>query len=148
MNVDLSQLKDIHLPQKPPFLPLALGWWLVILGVLIALMTIAVVFVLYWTSLRRTTRQEFKKLQYVPDGEYLPALNRLLKRVAIHKAPEAASLYGKDWFSFLNKTKGVHFTQEDVDLFEKRLYYGCRDMTQKQREHIHACAALWLKHNL
>ena len=148
MNADLSQLKDLHLPQEPSVWPLAAGWWLVILCALAVVIALSVLFVLYWTGLRRTTWQEFKRLSGLPDNAYLPALNKLLKRVAIHNKPSSASLYGKAWFSFLNKTKDVSFTQEDIDLFQKRLYNGSVKMKRAQREHIHSCATAWLKHNL
>ena len=39
MTNDLSQLRDIHLPQDVSFIPLALGWWLV-LALLILISTL------------------------------------------------------------------------------------------------------------
>ena len=148
MNADLSQLKDIHVPLTPSAWPLAFGWWALVLIALIVLMAACVFLTLYWTGIRRATWREFKQLERLSDKAYLPAVNRLLKRVAIHQKRETASLYGAQWFAFLNKTKGVHFTQEDVALFGKRLYNGSAKMSSAQRKRIHRCAAVWLKHNL
>lgn len=148
MNVDLSPLKDIHLAPEPATWPLAFGWWLLALVALFVVMAICVFFALYWTSVRRATWREFKQLSHLSDKAYLPAVNRLLKRVAIYKDSKTAALYGQKWFAFLNKTKDVHFTQEDIALFEKRLYNGSAKMSGTQRKRIHRCAALWLKHNL
>ena len=148
MNADLSQLKDIHIPDKPPVWPLAAGWWLVILCTTALVVITILVIVFYLTGTRRSVRKEFKQLEQLPDAAYLPALNRLLKRVAKNKQPGTASLYGRAWFAYLNKTPNVHFEKEDVALFEKRLYNGSTQMTHEQRTHIHHCAAVWLKHNL
>ena len=148
MNTDLSQLKGLHIPTAPSVWPLAFGWWVVFLCVLTTIIIVGVVMTLYWTGLRRAIRKEFKQLKKVPDKDYLPALNRLLKRVALRNHPTVASLYGQKWFDFLNQTKGVHFTQEDIALFEKRLYTGSAKIGPTQRQHIHRCASVWLKHNL
>ena len=148
MNADLSQLKDLHIPTTPSVWPLAFGWWLVLLGIGATFILVCVVLTLYWTGVRRSIRREFKQLKNLPDKAYLPALNRLLKRVAMRKNDNVASLYGAKWFDFLNQTKGVRFTQEDVALFEKRLYTGSAKMSSTQRKHIHRCASVWLKHNL
>jgi len=121
---------------------------LVLLGIGATFILVCVVLTLYWTGVRRSIRREFKQLKNLPDKAYLPALNRLLKRVAMRKNDNVASLYGAKWFDFLNQTKGVRFTQEDVALFEKRLYTGSAKMSSTQRKHIHRCASVWLKHNL
>ncbi|MBP5160878.1 MAG: DUF4381 domain-containing protein [Alphaproteobacteria bacterium] len=148
MNADLSQLKDLHIPTTPSVWPLAAGWWLVLLGLLFVFILVCVIITLYWTGVRRAIRREFKQLKRLPDKAYLPAVNRLLKRVAMRKDTQVASWYGDKWFNFLNQTKGVHFTQEDIALFAKRLYTGSAKMSSAQRKHIHRCASVWLKHNL
>lgn len=52
MNLDLTGLKDIHLPEKPPFFPLAWGWWLLLPAIILArLFHIPVVPLAYWMIL-------------------------------------------------------------------------------------------------
>lgn len=106
------QLKDIHLPESPGFWPLAPGWWIL----LILLMIIGVWLV--FAVLRKIKQRKYQQKiidQYAvletsllekPDNERIAAINTFLRQLAINKYPRAdiASLTGAKWLAFLDKS--------------------------------------------
>lgn len=110
---DLSQLRDIHLPDAVSWWPPAPGWWIV-LGLVIA--GVALGFFLYRKyGSNRWRRAALAELKYLRDPEnmlsaqrQLAQLSVLLRRVAIQCFPrsEVASLYGDPWLAFLGRAIG------------------------------------------
>ncbi len=106
----LEQLRDIHLPDTVSLWPLAPGWWLVIIVLLI---TVAVGSTLLLKRYRRNAyrRSAISKLErldrYRHDGDfsnYLQQVNLLLRQTALSfsEREAIASLTGKDWLAFLD----------------------------------------------
>lgn len=111
-------LKDIHLPEAIGWWPPAIGWWL--LAVLIPLL---IVF-LYWIYKRLTRRTAIKTARNnlaairqnpaLDNSKKLHEISMLIRRVAISVNPrtEAASLTGRQWLAFLDKSvKGAPFSE-------------------------------------
>jgi hypothetical protein len=111
-------LKDIHLPEAIGWWPPAIGWWL--LAVLIPLL---IVF-LYWFYQRLTRKTAIKTAKNnlaaiknnpaLDNNQKLRELSMLIRRVAISVNPrtEVASLTGRQWLAFLDKTlKGAPFSE-------------------------------------
>ena len=111
-------LKDIHLPEAIGWWPPAIGWWL--LAVLIPLL---IVF-LYWFYQRLTRKTAIKTAKNnlaaiknnpaLDNNQKLRELSMLIRRVAISVNPrtEVASLIGRQWLAFLDKTlKGAPFSE-------------------------------------
>jgi hypothetical protein len=111
-------LKDIHLPEAIGWWPPAIGWWL--LAVLIPLL---IVF-LYWFYQRltrktaiKTAKNNLAAIKHNPaldNNQKLRELSMLIRRVAISVNPrtEVASLTGRQWLAFLDKTlKGAPFSE-------------------------------------
>lgn len=103
-------LKDIHLPEAIGWWPPAIGWWL--LAILIPLL-IAVLYWLYKRLTRKTAIKTAKKnlatIKENPaldNNQKLRELSMLVRRVAITVSPrtEAASLTGRQWLEFLDKS--------------------------------------------
>ena len=62
-NIDLSGLRDIHIPLQPNFFPLALGWWiLIILLIVLSLFTYFVIFSKTHSLKRQVWREERSQL--------------------------------------------------------------------------------------
>lgn len=111
-QLDLSRLRDIHLPQQGvSWWPPAPGWWIV--AALAALLAIAV----YWFLRRyrdnRWRRQALAELmqlqqQSVSGWQQVAQLSALLRRVAISCFPrqDVASLTGRAWLDFLDQHGG------------------------------------------
>jgi hypothetical protein len=106
----LAQLKDIHLPEAVSWWPPAPGWWGGTAVVLALLLWAAWRGVRYWrkTAYKRAALRELKQLRRRggQPQQLLTDLSVLLRRVALAAFPaeEVASLHGKDWLAFLDRS--------------------------------------------
>jgi hypothetical protein len=111
-------LKDIHLPEAIGWWPPAIGWWL--LAVFIPLFMVF----LYWFYKRLTRKNAIKTAKKnlasikenpaLDNDKKLRELSMLIRRVAISvtSRTEAASLTGRQWLEFLDKSvKGAPFSE-------------------------------------
>jgi hypothetical protein len=115
----LSSLKDIHLPQPIGFWPLAPLWYVLLLFLGAALISL----ILFLHRKRRHARPKLQALRlldsYKQQYEKTPntplasaRISELLRRVALVYYPRdtVASLHGRDWLGFLNATgRGTDF---------------------------------------
>lgn len=112
---DLSQLKDVHLPQAISIFPLAGGWY-----ILTSLIIAAIVFGLWWKFVKNKYKKQkleayslLAEIERNQSKEMLCEVSILIKRVAILKFPEEQvhTLFGEEWLKFLDKTgKTTNFT--------------------------------------
>ena len=112
MKPDLSQLKDIHLPDPVSWWPPAPGWW----GLLILVIILTVISLwLYrryqvnrWRKYALAECSQIKKSLTNESNQVQLAqhISTLLRRVAITRFPrnEVASLSGQNWIDFLNQS--------------------------------------------
>ncbi|UCD51282.1 MAG: DUF4381 domain-containing protein [Phycisphaerales bacterium] len=98
----LDNLRDIVVPDAPPYWPPAPGVWL-LLGVLTAVV-LALGGCFYMTWRRNAYRRA--GLALLDTARTVHDVSVVLKRVALAVFPreEVASLYGDDWIAFLNRT--------------------------------------------
>lgn len=107
----LQQLKDIHNPSAISWWPLAPGWYLLALLLLLVLATIG------YYSFRRY--QNIKRLQLIKqtindlklriksrDPKVISDCSKLIRRVALMKYPreKVAGITGEAWLRFLDET--------------------------------------------
>ncbi len=109
-------LKDIHLAGTPGFWPPAIGWWIILAVMLIALMGFFV-----WLKrqrdkkyLREKQRKSLlKKLSVLetqliknPSNKAIAEINTLIRQYAVNYYPRSkiSSLTGADWLSFLDES--------------------------------------------
>ena len=119
-QIDLSGLKDLHLPMKPSFWPLAYGWWLVLFGGILCV-------ILYFLARKlwqeRPVVYALKELRKIGERTqdnraYLLAISHLLRRVSIAAfgRSKVAPLSDEKWMAFL-LSAGLHcFTKEEAHL--------------------------------
>ena len=109
MKPDLSQLRDIHLPEPVSWWPPAPGWWLLLALTFIA---VCLAYVIYARHRRNHWRgnalAELTRLRDAAPEKMLGELSVLMRRVAISRFPrqEVAALTGEDWLRFLDHTLG------------------------------------------
>ena len=106
MNPDLSQLRDIHLPESVSWWPPAIGWWL------LPVLLIAAVWFVRWLYKRakanRWRKYALEELQAIREEreaqQQIKLISALLRRVAVTCYPrhEVASLTGEAWLKFLD----------------------------------------------
>lgn len=122
MEVELQQLKDIHLPQPIHMWPIAPGW---ILVYVIILLLFSCVLYFFYKSMRNRYTVKFAltklnnlqhQIQENPNINAAAEISTLLRRTALYYFPreDIAGLSGKHWLEFLNRSgKTMNFTQDD-----------------------------------
>ncbi|MGB0909041.1 MAG: DUF4381 domain-containing protein [Nitrospirales bacterium] len=120
-NDPLQQLRDIHVPDPISFWPPALGWWVVMLIVLV-LASLGLWFLRYRkkTAPRRSALSELTVLKAKFDetqdsANLMESLSQLLRRYAIVSfgRHNVAGLAGMSWLRFLDEQgKTQQFSSE------------------------------------
>ena len=125
---ELAQLHDIHLPEAIGWWPLAPGWY--VLTLLLIILLVTVIFLMSRYYLNGRARRQALRLLMTYQQSYPKQANsqlsaarvsELLKRVALVYFPRAkvASLQGEAWIVFLNDTsKGLDFNNVRQELLE------------------------------
>lgn len=122
MSVELSQLRDIHLPEPVSWWPPAPGWWAVAIACIV--LPLLVMLLRRWHRARRWRREACAAIAQLrqqhrqrPETgrEVVARLSVLMRRVATTRFPadEVASLNGEPWLQFLDRQskKGHTFQQ-------------------------------------
>ncbi len=115
-NNALEQLKNIHLPPEVSLFPLAIGWYSLIIVIMI------VCGLSIWWKLKYNKRQRYLQSIYKlladietsNQDDTITQTSTLVKRVAVTQFPDQHphTLFGEKWLIFLDKTgKTTQFTQ-------------------------------------
>lgn len=105
------ELRDIHLPPAPSWWPPAPGWWLVAVLVL-ALLIVAAAYLYKAIQRRRRQRALIAEFEHTlaatrDDRSTLAtALSNFLRRLAMQRAPAAATMTGDAWLAHLDGMVG------------------------------------------
>ncbi len=115
----LRQLRDIHGIDPVGWWPPAIGWWLLVLGVLVAVGLLAwLIRDLYrypWGSWRRDARDRLirlrRGLKTHPPRDTAATLSELMRRIAMARfeREDCASLTGDEWLEWLERHDPVGF---------------------------------------
>lgn len=148
-QIDLSGLKNIHLPLKPDFFPPATGWWLVGFGI------ICCCFLLLWIgrifyfspkayALRELAQIRRQKYTSVACGK---ALSALLKRVALYQfgAKKTASLSEEKWSTFLQSAAPKVFSQDEANFIAFSTYLPDNQIRNMDLAVIIQHTAQWIR---
>ena len=126
---ELSQLRDIHLPEPIGWWPPAPGWTILAIVTLVVLIVGLIFLIRHHVNGRArrqalclldTYQQQYREHQ-VNSQVMAARLSELLKRVALVYFPrdKVASLQGESWIVFLNGTsKGLDFNAVQRELLE------------------------------
>lgn len=131
----LNNLRDIVIPDPPPFWPPAPGVW-VALGI-----AVVMVFFVGWRLHESRKRNAYRKagLALMDNVRTSYDVSVVLKRVALAVFPreQVASLYGDDWVAFLHKTC-------------PRSYFSAMDASDADAppdEELVVLAGTWIRHH-
>ena len=156
----LQNLNDIVMPATTGWWPLASGWYVLAVLVLICLSWFAIKSVIEWKA-NRYRRSALTELEVLSEGIQNPPgrssslrkIPALLKRTALAAFPrnEVAMLTGEDWFRFLNSTiKKQSFTENTFNTLN-HISYTTGDLDNINGEAANAlvdACRRWLKHHL
>ncbi|WOG26022.1 DUF4381 domain-containing protein [Endozoicomonas sp. 8E] len=112
----LDQLRPNHLPDPVSFWPLAPGWWLSAV-LIIVVVTLTTLFLVRYVRRNRYRRQARKQAHIIFSAyqnhqnslQFANDCNRLLKQTALHAYPaeQVAALHGAPWLEFLSRKSGI-----------------------------------------
>lgn len=144
MNEDpaqlLEQLRDIHSAAQPGWWPPAPGWWLLALLFLLVLVFLFRVIVrrIAVRVRRRAWLRELAELgsQYDPSQQphdYLAALNRVFRAVAVRAFPESACgrLQGDAWVAWIRSMLPEQAESECLDVLARGPYQALPDFDSR-----------------
>jgi uncharacterized protein DUF4381 len=109
-------LHDIHLPDSVSWWPLAPGWWILLLLIIITIAS--VIFLVRYRRNHQISAVRLAKMELVRiENEFksnkdksilIQEISKLIRRVSISlfKRDESASLTGQDWLLFLDQLNG------------------------------------------
>lgn len=147
----LAKLHDIHLPKSIGWWPLAPGWYVVSLSILILLFLLA--YLSYRSYSNGKAKRQALQILRLYEEEYLLEPNsqlssmkvsELLRRVALVYYPreEVASLQGEAWIAFLiSSSKGIDFNALS-DYLLALPYQPAREINLQP---LFSKARLWIK---
>lgn len=150
-GIDLSGLKDIHLPPMPPAWPPSARFWIVLgsLAVLVFLVRWIIIRSRIVTARKYANREvesitkRFNKNGYKIASE----LSLLMRRIALMKFPreEVSPLSGKEWRRFLEKTsKKPVFEGRAGDIIENIMYIPPERFGKQDVAPLVAAAKEWI----
>ncbi|MBE6456297.1 MAG: DUF4381 domain-containing protein [Alphaproteobacteria bacterium] len=147
-EIDLSGLKDIHLPEQPTFFPPAIGWWIVLFFLLVVFLGGLFGYYKYYTSPKQYALRLLRQImmQKISDIDILIDLGKLLKRIALIVFPrsEVASLSGQEWADFLFKTGNHSFSRKQTELISQAAYLPKQKAIAIHKEKLYTATRDWI----
>lgn len=146
---DLSGLKDIIMPIKPPFFPLQWGWW--ILG--FAFLSFLIILWRFFRHFHPTPQtyaihllKELKKKNLSPILTSRE-LSKLLKRVALvcFSRETVAQLSYKEWSNFLTKQGNQILSKEQADFIAISPYLPLQKHVAPDIKKIYTSVEKWIR---
>ena len=157
-TLQINGLEPIIAPDPVSFWPPAPGWY--VLAVIALLLVFYGVYLLirkYQKNLyRRLALQELATLELNTNSQQIAqsiaSLNTLLKRTALAGYPrdKVASLSGKDWLAFLEKTcPTLRFTDSPGKLLAEIAYIkeGADNIQNKDWQELLSMCKQWIRHH-
>ena len=149
------QLQDIHTPEPVSIWPLAPGWWLLL--VLVVLTAILIKYIQHrWLFTWQTKRQlkqhaqqaimrSYQDWQEHRDiSRYCAALNTQLKRYCRCVAPEALPLTGENWVDWMQTHSAARFTNEQRLAFTAGPYLPPKKLDSINADSLRDASLHWL----
>lgn len=132
-GIDLSGLRDIHIPVEPSWWPPAIGWWMVVGLLVLGGIGFVFMFWFWWSGPRQYALRELKQAYRRTDNPVVLArrMSELFKRIALIRYPRkrVAALSEEDWMRFLlTKTRGA-FSEEQAKLLAFSTYLKDNTLT-------------------
>ncbi|MEM9384404.1 MAG: DUF4381 domain-containing protein [Pseudomonadota bacterium] len=143
-------LRDIHLPPEPSWWPPAVGWWLLVLALIVGLLVLALRWRHYRAErVRRLALQELDALgeRCASTPQRLPAeLSTWLRRVALSVGArrELAGLTGQAWLGALERlSPDSRLTREFPTLLVEGPYAGAAPASEEELAALLAACREW-----
>lgn len=147
---NLPEIKDIHIPDGVSIFPLAYGWWIILFGVIFAIVLIKLILLIIRTSKKFYALNTLKNISTDKPVLTAVSVSELLRRICILKYKNANALYGQSWIDFLNLHTKDKLSGNAAKLLEYAPYMDINttDYTQTDAEKLKIFAKNWIGVNL
>ncbi|MBO4643006.1 MAG: DUF4381 domain-containing protein [Alphaproteobacteria bacterium] len=153
-GIDLSGLRDIHLPEIPSVWPLPIAFWIMLFSVFLTVF----VFRWGWTYFHRITAKKYANREVESLTKRFKGNNYkisseiclLLRRIALmkFKREDVSLLSGKAWRQFLEKTtKKPVFSGQAGDIVENIMFIPADQFPYTDISALVAAAKEWISEN-
>ena len=153
-GIDLSGLRDIHLPEIPSVWPLPLRFWIVLSSLFLCVFLVR----LLWRYIHRVTAKKYannevESLTIKFSGNSYKIASEiclLLRRIAVMKfgRRNVADLSGKKWRQFLESTtKKPVFSGDAGDIVENIMFIPAEQFRYKDVSVLVSAAKEWIAEN-
>ncbi len=147
---NLPEIKDIHIPDGVSVFPLAYGWWVIFISLILAAILTKIIFWAIRTSKKHYALETLNNI--TTDKPILTAVSvsELLRRICLVKYKEANILYGQDWIDFLNLHAKDKLTGDVAKLLVYAPYMDVNTLkyTREDAEQLKNFAKTWIGANL
>jgi len=147
-ELDLSGLKDIHIPVRPDFFPLAPGWTIML--IVLALIIILGGFLCYY--FRFSSKYYAKRLlktlyQTTPDTrEFATQISLLFKRIALSRYPreQVAALSDHEWATFMKQVGSQALSADLATFIAQAAYLPPAKSVAFSTKQVYTAANKWI----
>lgn len=147
---NIPEIKDIHYPDGVSIFPLAYGWWIIFIG--LVLLFFVIIFVKRFI---KTSRKYYalKTLEKIDTSHVISSaidISNLLRRICVLKYKEASTLYGKEWAEFLIKKTSIPFDVKAKDLliFAPFINKDTTKFSETDAQNLKIFCKKWIGENL
>ncbi len=148
------ELRDIHLPDPISWWPLAPGWWLLLLGLILLILTgIAIKKIYARKRINRASLTELEKirqdyLQHQNKATLVRAISILMRRACLSFYPRSSvsDLTGEHWLSYLDSTaRKKGFLQGEGKILADAPYLPENHFPEINSDALLALCEAWLR---
>ena len=130
--IDLSGLRDIHIPKEPSWWPPAIGWWIIFAAIIVIIIVGIILFRRWYNHPKQYALRELKKM-YTKSSNIVSLarqISMLLKRIVLIQYPrtKVATLTDEKWKEFLIKKTGPIFSDSQLELLAQATYMPERNL--------------------
>lgn len=132
---NLPELRDIHLPvEGVSIFPLALGWWGILIAVLLLLFMVWAIKVIRKKSKKLYAKYLLNKFAKENTIESAAKMSEILRRICLKKYPQAVVLSGNDWTDFILHKTSKKMNEKLIDLLQTAPYRAKDDLTFSEED--------------
>ena len=153
-GIDLSGLKDIHLPELPPLWPLPGVFWMTLLLIVSCIFAFREIWrYTHQLTAKKYANREVESLTQRFNGDDYKIASEiclLLRRIALlrFKREDVSALSGREWRKFLEKTsKKPVFQGEAGDIMENIMYIPSDHFHCQNISNLILAAKEWIAEN-
>lgn len=150
MNDNLSELRDIHIPEGVSVFPPAYGWYVIFCILILCFLAVRLYFIWRQKSRKRYALSLISELNIATVVPSAIKISELLRRICVYRYPEAVSLKGIAWLNFLCSHTKYKLSEQSAELLLNAPYVDAskHNFNQNCLNDLIKFAKSWIGDNL